>query len=86
VDPRRLGAVGYGEFRPVADNTTPDGRARNRRIAIVILSEELAGADTAPTAEPKSPALRSSPAAATNTVAEPPDRVSPPGATVPAKP
>jgi len=86
VDPRRLGAVGYGEFRPVADNTTPEGRARNRRIAILILSEELAGADTAPTAEPKSPALRSSPAAATNTVAEPPDRVSPPGATVPAKP
>ena len=49
VDPRRLGAVGYGEFRPVADNSTPEGRARNRRIAITILSEELAGADvTAP--------------------------------------
>ena len=86
VDPRRLGAVGYGEFRPVADNTTPEGRARNRRIAIVILSEELAGADTAPTAEPKSPALRGSPAAATNTLADPPDKVSPPEATVPAKP
>ena len=40
VDPRRLGAVGYGEFRPVADNATPEGRARNRRIAITILSEE----------------------------------------------
>jgi chemotaxis protein MotB len=48
VDPRRLGAVGYGEFRPVADNATAEGRARNRRIAITILSEELAGADTAP--------------------------------------
>jgi chemotaxis protein MotB len=47
VDPRRLGAVGYGEFRPAADNTTAEGRARNRRIAITILSEELAGADTA---------------------------------------
>ena len=45
VDPRRLGAVGYGEFRPVADNSTAEGRARNRRIAITILSEELAGAD-----------------------------------------
>jgi len=45
VDPRRLGAVGYGEFRPVADNATAEGRARNRRIAITILSEELAGAD-----------------------------------------
>jgi chemotaxis protein MotB len=47
VDPRRLGAVGYGEFRPVADNSSPEGRARNRRIAITILSEEMAGADTA---------------------------------------
>jgi chemotaxis protein MotB len=45
VDPRRLGALGYGEFRPVADNATPEGRARNRRIAITILSEEMAGAD-----------------------------------------
>ncbi len=45
VDPRRVGAVGYGEFRPVADNSTADGRAQNRRIAITILSEELAGAD-----------------------------------------
>jgi len=47
VDPRRLGVVGYGEFRPIADNSTPEGRARNRRIAITMLSEELAGADTA---------------------------------------
>ncbi len=45
VDPHRLGAVGYGEFRPIADNSTAEGRARNRRIAITILSEELAGSD-----------------------------------------
>jgi chemotaxis protein MotB len=49
VDPRRVGAVGYGEFRPIADNLTPEGRARNRRIAITILPDELAGADTVPT-------------------------------------
>ena len=48
VDPRREGAVGYGEFRPVADNATPEGRARNRRIAITILSDELAGVDAGP--------------------------------------
>jgi chemotaxis protein MotB len=46
VDPHRVGAVGYGEFRPIADNSTAEGRARNRRIAITILGDELAGADT----------------------------------------
>lgn len=51
VDSRRLGAVGYGEFRPIADNSTADGRAKNRRIAITILPDELAGADTVPTAK-----------------------------------
>jgi chemotaxis protein MotB len=50
VAPSRVGAVGYGEFRPIADNSTPEGRAKNRRIAITILSDELAGAD-APTTE-----------------------------------
>ncbi len=47
VDPRRLGAVGYGEFRPVADNSTAEGRAKNRRIAITILPEESGSSDTA---------------------------------------
>ncbi|HHJ13654.1 MAG TPA: flagellar motor protein MotD [Gammaproteobacteria bacterium] len=36
VDPRRMVAVGYGEYRPVADNATPEGRARNRRVVLVI--------------------------------------------------
>ena len=48
VAPQRLGAVGYGEFRPIADNATAEGRARNRRIAITILPDELAGIDTDP--------------------------------------
>lgn len=48
VDSRRLGAVGYGEFRPVADNSTPEGRAKNRRIAITILPDEWTPPDTAP--------------------------------------
>jgi chemotaxis protein MotB len=66
VDPRRLGAVGYGEFRPVADNATADGRARNRRIALTILSEELVGSDTAPTAIPGAKGFSAPSAAATN--------------------
>ena len=32
----RISAVGYGETRPIANNETPQGRARNRRIDIVI--------------------------------------------------
>jgi chemotaxis protein MotB len=52
VDPRRVGAIGYGEYRPVADNATAEGRARNRRIAITILSDELAGADAVPAVKP----------------------------------
>lgn len=52
VDPRRVGAVGYGEYRPIADNSTPEGRAKNRRIAITILPDELAAADAIPAAKP----------------------------------
>ena len=52
VDPRRVGAVGYGEYRPIADNATAEGRAKNRRIAITILPDEFAGADTVPAAKP----------------------------------
>lgn len=46
IDPRRVGATGYGEFRPVADNSTAEGRAKNRRIAITILPDEFAPNDT----------------------------------------
>jgi chemotaxis protein MotB len=83
VDPRRLGALGYGEFRPVADNATPEGRARNRRIAITILSEELAGADTAPTVILKTPAGPGASATPTNTLAVPLGRALPSEAGVP---
>ena len=36
VDSSRMAAVGYGEGYPVADNGTPDGRAANRRVSILI--------------------------------------------------
>ena len=45
VDPRRVGAVGYGEYRPIANHATAEGRAQNRRIAITILPDEFAAAD-----------------------------------------
>jgi chemotaxis protein MotB len=40
MDPERLSAVGYGEHRPVADNDTLEGRAKNRRVTIVIGPKE----------------------------------------------
>ncbi|TAK32914.1 MAG: hypothetical protein EPO21_14305 [Chloroflexota bacterium] len=36
IDPARLSAVGYGEYRPVADNAQREGRANNRRVNITI--------------------------------------------------
>ncbi|MBI4952573.1 MAG: OmpA family protein [Myxococcales bacterium] len=36
IPPTRLSAAGYGEFQPVADNRTPEGRAKNRRVDIVV--------------------------------------------------
>ena len=38
VNPQRMAAIGYGEFRPLASNATADGRARNRRVVLVIMS------------------------------------------------
>lgn len=36
IDPRRLAVLGYGEFRPVQDNDTPQGRNMNRRVLLVV--------------------------------------------------
>ncbi|MGL4345831.1 MAG: OmpA/MotB family protein [Cellulosilyticaceae bacterium] len=41
LNPNKLSAVSYGEYRPVAPNTTADGRAKNRRIDIVLLSSDF---------------------------------------------
>lgn len=38
VNPRRLTATGFADQRPVDDNATPEGRTRNRRVAITIES------------------------------------------------
>ena len=36
IKPENMSAVGYGEYRPIAPNTTPEERAKNRRIQIFV--------------------------------------------------
>ena len=36
LDPTRLSATGYGEYRPVAPNDSEEGRAQNRRIELIL--------------------------------------------------
>ena len=42
VDPERLGIVGWGQYRPAADNQSVEGRNRNRRVLVVVLSDKAA--------------------------------------------
>ena len=39
IDPKRMQAIGYGQYRPIADNTTREGRNENRRVNLVVLGE-----------------------------------------------
>lgn len=43
--PDKISAVGYGEFRPTADNSTEAGRTKNRRVDIVLLAKESEGGE-----------------------------------------
>ena len=38
IDPRRMAATGYGEYRPKVSNETPEGKAVNRRVELVIVA------------------------------------------------
>lgn len=41
INPKRLSAVGYGEYVPVAENTSNSGRMKNRRVDIIILENNI---------------------------------------------
>lgn len=57
ISPARLASVGYGEFQSLVSNATADGRARNRRVVLVIsrnldVRRSLTGSGTAANAKP----------------------------------
>ena len=39
VKPERMAAIGYGEYRPIVSNATPEGRNKNRRVVLQILAQ-----------------------------------------------
>ncbi len=41
VKPERMSAIGFGEFRPIDDNATAEGRRKNRRVVLVIMSQQM---------------------------------------------
>ena len=57
IRPERMAAVGYGEHRPIADNTTEDGRQQNRRVVIIIPTADTNGR----VVDTSTPAQRSGP-------------------------
>jgi chemotaxis protein MotB len=78
VSPDRLSASGYGEYYPVASNDTPEGRAKNRRVDLVVLSPASASGPKLP------PALTTGTDQPSGTI--PPTGASPPNGENPPQP
>ncbi len=53
IEPARFIAVGYGQYRPIAENSTEEGKIKNRRVDIVILSDDASKKEAAVPAENK---------------------------------
>jgi len=45
LDPSRMSAIGYGEFKAIADNATEEGRQKNRRVVLVVLGSKASRRD-----------------------------------------
>jgi len=66
IAPERMSVAGQGEYQPVADNATAEGRNRNRRVTLVIL--DATGGDSRQSATP-APATAPATTAATQEAA-----------------
>ncbi len=42
IDPAKVSVAGYGQYRPVADNATAEGRQMNRRVDLVVVATTVA--------------------------------------------
>jgi len=54
----RLSVAGFAEFHPVASNATPEGRAENRRVDLIILPRTKLNFAAAPVSAPDGPWAR----------------------------
>ncbi len=45
IKPSRISTMGFGEFRPLASNDTPEGRRKNRRVEITLTTSSFPGAE-----------------------------------------
>jgi chemotaxis protein MotB len=41
IDPARISASGYAEYKPAADNSTPAGRSKNRRVVLIVQRQKV---------------------------------------------
>ncbi|MDE2141677.1 MAG: flagellar motor protein MotB [Elusimicrobia bacterium] len=85
IPANHIGAVGYGDTRPIVPNDTPEDRAKNRRVVFFIKGSSIPKAELAKTP----PAPAAPPPPATATAGPPAESVPPPGPvgdTVPPQP
>jgi outer membrane protein OmpA-like peptidoglycan-associated protein len=55
IDPLRVNVVSYGASVPVADNATPEGRHKNRRVEILVYREGITASEAPPRPEAQGP-------------------------------
>lgn len=62
LDPMRVIPVSYGESAPTTDNSSPQGRARNRRVEILVYRDGITSTPAMASSTPAEPAQQPQPA------------------------